>query len=439
LLSNSAMASVLVWLAAAACSALLSGCGSNAGLDTTTTTPPPGHCTVAAAYPPDPFHVGEQRCRDAGKEDTLPYRQGLRLADGLRYLPYFSSHSLTSEQPEVTEAMLWIHGAFGDANRIFCEASAAATKSGAGSSTMIVAPWFGNFQMQASVWAPNASLDDSLSTCWHKDGWLDGDDASDDGDSSYALLDKMVEELKNNEKLPNLKRITVAGFSAGCQMASRWAVFSNIAQDTRVIVGDCGSYLYLDHERPAEHCRKEEDTGVDHKCDSFLKPDSTQCAKYNHYKEGLDLKHVKSNSYLSAFANDASKVAKVVDDFAKKDFRLLLGAEAVCNCNAPNMVNSPSCFVSNSQCGPSLFAGCCDTWPDSSWNELDFNCQAMLQGSNRLQRGLNYADHLERFFSRRGVPYKSQVALFHGMHDTRAWVERVFSAWSDDASEVALV
>lgn len=372
-------------------------------------------------------------------EKLLPYRHGLLLGDTGRFLPYFSSHSLGRERAEVTEATIWVHGVFGDANQMFCDAADAAKKAGARDSTLVVAPWFGDLRMEASVWSSEETLGAASSTCWHEADWLDGDDSVDDeGMSSYALLDRLVQEIQSAQ-LPNLQRITVAGFSAGCQMVSRWALFSEVARQTTVVVGDCGTYLYLDHRRPAENCSKLENTGVHHSCDSFLEPSLSSCPEYNHYKEGLDLKHVTGNSYLLPFASDASKLDKAIDNFARTDFRLLLGSDDFCNCNAEGMRNEAACFAADHGV-PSLFSGCCDTKPDSTdRNEVDFDCKAMLQGSNRLQRGLNYASHLENVFSARGVAYTPKVAFFEGMHNTGAWAERFFSAWSDHSTAVTLV
>jgi len=45
----------------------------------------------------------------------------------------------------------------------------------------------------------------------------------------------------------------------------------------------------------------------------------------------------------------------------------------------------------------------------------------MTSGTNRLQRGLNYASYLSNFFAGRGVQYTPSVSIFEGAHDNTAW------------------
>jgi hypothetical protein len=68
---------------------------------------------------------------------------------------------------------------------------------------------------------------------------------------------------------------------------------------------------------------------------------------------------------------------------------------------------------------------CCDTYPDTgSSNALATDCESLLQGSNRLQRGLNYIGHLERMGA--GVEH----GVFEGGHDNAAfYASDLFQEW----------
>ena len=74
-----------------------------------------------------------------------------------------------------------------------------------------------------------------------------------------------------------------------------------------------------------------------------------------------------------------------------------LGRFDACNCNTNNYSNAPSCVVAGSNAVPNYEGppGCADTAADDvSANKLDTGCSAMVEGSNRLQRGTIYLDYL---------------------------------------------
>lgn len=120
----------------------------------------------------------------------------------------------------------------------------------------------------------------------------------------------------------------------------------------------------------------------------------------------------------------------------------MLGAWDSCNCEGEGYSNPPHCILpiktsipsiptksnpsiptgkevyTEKQCKPSLYDNntdkyaslrgntietattCCDTFPDSTNNDLSITCGSELQGSNRLQRGLNYMSYLQHYFNK---------------------------------------
>jgi hypothetical protein len=402
------------------------------------------------AWPPAQFAVNTA-CQTAGIDDLAPYRNMVAVDQGESFMPVLSSHDLSQVDDDVTQAVIWLHGLLGDANNYFCDGLAAARSAGAERSTLTLAPWFGSERLSAAAWNGTAD-DNSSSLCWDGAHWISGGDDFQEESSAFAALDLVLGTL---QQFPRLQRVSVAGFSAGCQLASRWSFFSRITDSLDLnisfILGDCGSYLFLDDSRPADECTPLRDTGAEHECHSFAAPNTTQqedCADFNGFKYGLNFSKndLAGNSYISLFGEESLEAAKT--NFAKRDVRLLLGAMDACQCQVPGFSNPSFCFPSGVSCGPSLAGdGCCDTYPDSLAsgemplpNVVDFRCQAMLQGSNRLQRGLNWASHLKDFYTRRGVNYTMPVAIFEGLHDGTAWGHSEqfaqWAGWNDDSSIV---
>mmetsp|Transcript_59660 Transcript_59660/g.156449 ORF Transcript_59660/g.156449 Transcript_59660/m.156449 type:complete len:158 (+) Transcript_59660:1-474(+) len=108
-------------------------------------------------------------------------------------------------------------------------------------------------------------------------------------------------------------------------------------------------------------------------------------------------------------------------------------------CGAADMQNDPDyCFPTGTDCTPNYFQSalndvlCCDTYPDTFVdNVADSQLGGMVQGSNRLQRGLNYVHYLQYFYAARGDPsYKATWGLFDGGHDSAAcFSSPLFTEW----------
>ena len=87
--------------------------------------------------------------------------------------------------------------------------------------------------------------------------------------------------------------------------------------------------------------------------------------------------------------------------------------------------------------GKSRGSTSCDTWPDTgSGNALATYCEAMLMGTNRLQRGLNYVDYLRTVATEHNRDGKliadpwPMHALFDGGHDNKAFYSSpAFRSW----------
>lgn len=100
----------------------------------------------------------------------------------------------------------------------------------------------------------------------------------------------------------------------------------------------------------------------------------------------------------------------------------------MCNCNTKQYVNRkdvcyPVLGAAEAQCESSDYGGngCCDTFPDSTNNHLSLACEAMLQGSNRLQRGVLYMLYLKSYWS--DVGFEPNFSIVPGMmHNLTAFL-----------------
>lgn len=125
-----------------------------------------------------------------------------------------------------------------------------------------------------------------------------------------------------------------------------------------------------------------------------------------------------------------------------KDIRYVFGALDTCNCKTEGYVNAahcdpgllasssssssygkgpkshdekhqeekhqPMCITPNSAdailgSDTGVYSDCCDTYPDALNNDLSTSCGSNLQGTNRLQRGLNYMSYLQDYYSRANI------------------------------------
>ena len=264
-------------------------------------------------------------------------------------IPYCHNYSLEKSNPNLTRAIVVIHGARRNAQRYYQNMlNAAIDADSADRNTMIIAP---QFLTSDDLNKFNLGKDYLY---WTKGGWKSGSlSRSSDRPfrySSYSVVDDMVKTLANSNKFPNLKEIIIVGHSAGGQFVNRYAAGSLVETDRihlKYIVINPSSYLYLDSRR-------------------FIKGSSVKfavldrslqdiCPDYDEYKYGLEDLY----NYMKKAGVDTIR-----KQYARRDVVYLLGSE--------------------------------DNNPDS--NLLAKSCPAMFQGSQRLERGIIYYNYLKDFY-----------------------------------------
>ncbi len=175
------------------------------------------------------------------------------LAGGPSRSLVYRTYALDARNPQITRALVMIHGAGRDADNYFRTALAAAFLDGALDDTIVIAPRFASKSAGCrDTLAPN-----EVSYSCNGDSWRSGGTStSDDKITSYDFTDEILRKLARKEIFPNLKSIVVAGHSAGGQYVNRYEM-SNQIHDTlgipiTYVVSNPSSYAYLDATRPAQ-------------------------------------------------------------------------------------------------------------------------------------------------------------------------------------------
>lgn len=187
----------------------------------------------------------------------------------------------------VEKVLIMIHGSERNADDYFCAALSLLDDDSENTmeSTLIIAPIFASpedpYELEnLLIWADH----DETYPLSHS--WRYGADAMNAPISSYAVLDSMVEYLESATlQFPHLRRVALAGHSAGGQVTHRWSLLSNspaLNSTSRLtvvsVVANPRSYCYLDGRRVLSD-------------GSFDIPDEDAisiCPNYNEWQWGLD-------------------------------------------------------------------------------------------------------------------------------------------------------
>lgn len=259
-----------------------------------------------------------------------------------------------------TTALIVVHGHGHDADRSF-EAGLNAVRRAGVAGLLVVAPLF-QFDEADRAGCGNARVPAALpgDARWGCGAWNAG--LASRGPrpiGAIVALDALIAELAR--QWPSLRRVTLAGFSAGAQLVQRSVGFAadpppGVA--LRYVIASPSSWLYFDALRPQPQrdgadvdwsaCAGEAAGEV---CRfAFMPTDAAACPAVNRWKYGTEA--------LPALLNRDAAVARA--HYAAADVRYLAGAR-------------------------DKGAG-----PGAAYRVLDRSCAAMAQGPFRLQRAQAY-------------------------------------------------
>ncbi|AZF23476.1 alpha/beta hydrolase [Pseudomonas sp. R3-52-08] len=238
--------------------------------------------------------------------------------------------------PEVTRALIIVHGRLRNAQTYLKSGIDAAAHAGVGAHVLVIAPQFLN---QSDI--KRHHLDDQVLR-WKGNDWMAGAPSIGPGRvSSFGALDQIIKHLGNRTLFPALKEIVVAGHSGGGQVVQRFAVTGHphpMLQTEgirlRYVVANPSSYAYFSPQRPVPF-------------------ETASCPGFNEWKYGMQ--------GLPDYAKGQG-AEQLEQAYVSRDVTYLLGQQ--------------------------------DTDPNHP--ALDKGCEAETQGAYRLIRGHNYFDALKQ-------------------------------------------
>ena len=195
-----------------------------------------------------------------GADEDAPNRKPVKaVADGRiavgdkGTLPLYVSSDWSKPEPDITRAVIVLHGRLRNADVYYKSAKTAQEAAGAaGQATIMIVP---QFLSQIDIDAYHLPAD---TLRWTLEGWEGGDDATAPKPaSSFEALDAILARLADRKLFPNLKDIVVAGHSGGGQVVQRYAIAgrgevplkaAHIA--VRYVVANPSSYAYFSDQRP---------------------------------------------------------------------------------------------------------------------------------------------------------------------------------------------
>lgn len=265
----------------------------------------------------------------------------------------YRTFPLRTANPAITRAVIVVHGSKRNNDHYFKAVAASVVSAAAASDTLVVAP---GFRMLADKPRPNELY-------WDQEDWWKSGGPSTSAlspqISSYAVMDRLVETLADRRVFPNVRTIVVTGHSAGGQFVQRYAVGTQVDRglssvQLKFVVANPSSYMYLNNQRPKPFTNE-----------FWVPPQQPDpCPDYDTYKYGL----TSRNAYMARL--DAQEL---IAQYRSRDVTYLLGTSDA----------------------------------DVNDDGLDKRCGGMLQGRFRLERGLNYKAHMDRFFA----PHNHRVVL----------------------------
>jgi len=283
-------------------------------------------------------------------------------------LTYCSNADPQRASEAVRTVVVAMHGSERNACDYAGYAVDSASAAGTLESTLVVAPMFAA--------SDDLSDEDASTLYWtdSSDGWRSGEASLTDPlprpwtISSFAAMDELMATVDDTAKFPNLSRVVVAGHSAGGQVVNRYSLGTpgpngEDAVEVHYVVMNPSSYVYLGAARFTDR--------------GFGIPSAdqvAQCPNYNRYKYGMEGR----NDYMSSLDAEA-----MIQRFVSRDVVYLLGES--------------------------------DTDPEDS--SMDTGCEAELQGAQRLERGTNFWQSLQRVVGLSILRHQSLVTVPGVGHD----------------------
>jgi hypothetical protein len=268
-------------------------------------------------------------------------------------LPCHASRCLDAPVPGIERLLVVVHGALRDSDRYFAHADAAA--GDVSPSTLIVAPQFlADVDLGALAAAPPGTLH------WGVEGWKGGEPALDPAPiSSFTAMDCLLQQLTAAGWLRDSKRpaVVIIGNSAGGQYVNRYAAVGR-APDALAEHGISVRFIIAN---PSTYLYFDEKRPV-------TVPD---VAGVNRWRYGFE----DTPAYVDSTPQQSLR------RYLMRDVSIVLGSED----------------------------------RDDAALLLEVSAAAMAQGANRLERGKNYGEYIDRLAQASGMAASHQVIELNGV------------------------
>jgi len=198
---------------------------------------------AAASATEAQMHIAPCVSAAAACAEWVPLKPGARAM-------IYRTYPLRSRNVRVTRALIIIHGTLRNADHYFTTATGAAFFAHALVDTIVIAP---------AIHSSDGDCKDQLApgeVSWACGGnsWRAGGQAVGDPTlTSFDFVDAILKRLADKSVFPNLKRIVVAGHSAGGQFVSRYEMSNTVGDHLGVpvayVVANPSSYAWPDPTR----------------------------------------------------------------------------------------------------------------------------------------------------------------------------------------------
>lgn len=178
------------------------------------------------------------------------------MGSGPRRILVYRSHPLGAPNDSIVRALIVVHGADRAPRWEFRSALAGAYLAGALNNTVVIAPRFA--ANEGKNCADSLSVNELNWECdlQRVDWRLGGGARNDSLTSAFDAMDAIVLALARGSAFPNLRKIVVAGHSAGGQFVTLYAmtnqVHDGVKTELSYVVANSAGYSYLDDRRPTE-------------------------------------------------------------------------------------------------------------------------------------------------------------------------------------------
>jgi pimeloyl-ACP methyl ester carboxylesterase len=286
-------------------------------------------------------------------EATTNCQERLLLDPAGRYVNVYRNYPLTTGAANVERAVIMIHGSGRNGDGYYQTLLASAAVAARLFDSELVA-----IQIRGNDGKSCRDQLESGEIAFPCNGWKDGFEALNaPGVYSFTIADRIITLLNDRTAFPNLKRIVVAGHSAGGQYVHRYAAANRAHASSKIpisyVVANPSSYLYLDELRPDVHAQ----CTAQGRCAEKFAPyeDRDNCTTYNQFKYGLE----QRVGYAASI--DPTQLRR-------------------------QLVARPMAYLLGDR--DNIDAG-----------GLDLSCPAVAQGANRLERGINYWNYIRAQYS----------------------------------------